>query len=159
MKKIFIILILLFSTKSIGQYKKVLNYNYNGEEIKYSRVDYSQYGVTGIYITAYEKNETNKLIEKSAINYLKSLKNMYHTLYFFIEIPSKYNFEEKQIIFNEIMIEIDKNENLKKIELFFNFDIDYSIKYQSEIFKHRFVTIKRIYTAIDSENIKFGLLH
>jgi hypothetical protein len=57
------------------------------------------------------------------------------------------------------MIEIDKNENLKKIELFFNFDIDYSIKYQSDIFKHRFVTIKRIYTAIDSENIKFGLLN
>jgi hypothetical protein len=159
MKKIFIVLILLFSTKSIGQYKKILNYNYNGEEIKYSRIDYSQYGVAGIYVTAYEKNETNKLIEKSAINYLKGFKNIYHTLYFFIEIPSKYNFEEKQIIFNEIMIEIDKNENLKKIELFFNFDIDYSIKYQSEIFKHRFVTIKRIYTAIDSENIKFGLLN
>ena len=48
MKKIFIVLILIFSTKSIGQYKKVLNNYYNGEEIKYSRVDYSQYGVTGI---------------------------------------------------------------------------------------------------------------
>jgi len=159
MKKIFIVLILLFSTKSIGQYKKVLNYNYNGEEIKYSRVDYSQYGVTGIFITAYEKNEKNKLIEKSALNYLKGLKNIYHTIYFFIEIPSKYNFEEKQIIFNEIMNEINKNEKLKKFELYFNFDIDYSNKYKIEMMFHHFVTIKRIFTDIDSENIKFGLLN
>lgn len=158
MKKIFIILILFFSTKIIGQYKKVLNYNYNGEEIKYSRVDYSQYGVTGIYVTAYEKNEKNKLIEKNAINYLKSIKNIYHTIYFFIEIPSKYNFEEKQIIFNEIMIEIDKNEKLKKVELFFNFDIDYSNKYQTEMLFHHLITIKRIFTDIDPDNIKFGLL-
>jgi hypothetical protein len=159
MKKIFIVLILLFSTKSIGQYKKVLNYNYNGEEIKYSRIDYSQYGVTGIYITAYEKNEKNKLIEKSALNYLRGLKNIYHTLYFFIEIPSKYNFEEKQIIFNEIMNEIDKNEKLKKTELYFNFDIDYSNKYKTEMMFHHYIIIKRIFTDIDSENIKFGLLN
>lgn len=159
MKKIFIILIILFSIKSMSQYKKLLSYYYNGEEIKYSRIDYSKYGVNGIYVTAYEKNQKNNLIEKSAQNYLQSIENIYHTLYFFIEIPSKYNFDEKQIIFNEIMIEIEKHEKLKNIELFFNFDIDYSFKYQSKIFKHHFAKINRIFTAIDSENIKFGLLN
>ena len=55
------------------------------------------------------------------------------------------------------MNEIDKNEKLKKIELYFNFDIDYSNKYKTEMMFHNYVIIKRIFTDIDSENIKFGL--
>lgn len=159
MKYIYLVLLIPISFTSVGQYRKIISYNYNGEEIKYSRIDYSQYGLTGIYVTAYEKNETNKLIEKSALNYLIGIKNIYHTLYFFIEIPEKYSFEEKQNIFNKIMNEIDKNEKIKKIELYFNFDIDYSNKYKTEMMFHNYVIIKRIFTDIDSENIKFGLLN
>ena len=60
MKYIYLVLLILISFTSVGQYRKIISYNYNGEEIKYSRIDYSQYGLTGIYVTAYEKNETNK---------------------------------------------------------------------------------------------------
>lgn len=158
MKKIFLAVILLFSLPGVGQYKKVEIYIYNGEEIKYSRIDYSQYGIGHVFVTMYEESEKNKLIEKNATTLLRNEKNLYHTLYFFIEIPVKYNFEEKEIIFNEIMKEILKKEKLKNSNLFFNFDIDYSEKYQKEMLENKLgFNVKRIFVDINSENIKNGL--
>ncbi|QZK90556.1 hypothetical protein K5V07_08645 [Flavobacterium sp. CHNK8] len=58
MKKIFIIILLFISYTNMGQEK--LHYQYNGEEIKYSRIDYSKYGIVHIFVNMYEESEENK---------------------------------------------------------------------------------------------------
>lgn len=42
----------------MGQEK--LHYQYNGEEIKYSRIDYSKYGIVHIFVNLYEESEENR---------------------------------------------------------------------------------------------------
>jgi hypothetical protein len=158
MKNLLLAFILLLSIKSIGQQKNVEIYKYNDDEIKYSRIDYSQYGISQIFITMYVENEKNKLIENTATSFLKEQSNLYHTLYFFIEIPNKYKFEEKEIIFKEILNDIEKKEDLKNFNVFLNFDIDYSSKYQNETLEAKSINkIKRINIDITNSNIKNSL--
>ncbi len=156
MKKIFIIILFFISYNNIGQEK--LHFEYNGEEIKYSRIDYSKYGVANIFVNMYEESEENKEIEKEATLFLANQKNLYHTLYFFIEVSRKYSIADKEKIFNEIMKEIENKENLKNFNLYLNFDVDYSDKYQREVIEHNFVNkVKRVFTNINSQNIIDGL--
>ncbi|WP_182650928.1 hypothetical protein [Flavobacterium sp. SOK18b] len=156
MKKIFIIILLFISYTNMGQEK--LHYQYNGEEIKYSRIDYSKYGIVHIFVNMYEESDENKKIEKEATLFLANQKNLYHTLYFFIEVSRKYSLADKEIIFNEIMKEIENKENLKNFNLYLNFDIDYSDKYQREVIEHKIINkVKRVFTNINSKNIINGL--
>jgi hypothetical protein len=142
-----------------GQQKRRCLYKYENELIEYSRIDYSKYGITQIFITMVEENATNNLVESNSINYLEEREiNIYHTLYFFVKIPEKYNIEEKEKIFNRIITEIQNNEFYTlETGFYLNFDIDYSEKYQSEILEDNKTKIVRIFTGINSRNCWKGL--
>lgn len=159
MKKIIIIVFIFMSIKNIGQHQQNIFYYHKDEVITYSRIDYTQYGIAHVYVSMYEQNEQNKYIKTEALNFLKEFSQLYHTLYFFIEIPSKYSFEEKENIFNEIMKEIEKKENIQKAYFYLNFDIDYSQKYQTEKIENNMENkVKRVSININQKNIKNGLL-
>ncbi len=134
------------------------NLLWNNELIEYSRIDYSKYGITQIFITMVEENAANKSVESNSINYLEREINLYHTLYFFVKIPIKYNIEEKEKIFIEIIKEI-QNKEFYDIHtgFYLNFDIDYSEKYQSEILDNNETKIVRILTGFNSNNFWKGL--
>ncbi len=56
------------------------------------------------------------------------------------------------------MKEIENKENLKNFNLYLNFDIDYSDKYQREVIEHKIINkVKRVFTNINSKNIINGL--
>ncbi len=158
MTKTLLFFILLSSFKSFSQQRTVYKYWFNSEEIEYSKIDYSQFGIMHFYVTAFESNESNKCIEINATNFLKKFDNLYHTFYFFIAIPAKFNFEQKEAVFNQIMKEIENREKEKVFNLNLNFDIDYSNKYQSEKIENNLINqVNRIFTGITPKNIKNGL--
>ncbi|WP_442264571.1 hypothetical protein ACSIGC_09400 [Tenacibaculum sp. ZS6-P6] len=148
--KILLINLLFFLTFiSFAQKKEVKSFMFNDAKIQYTRIDYSKYGVSQFYVTMYNINPKNNLIEKNSINCLKREENLYHTLYFFLKIPSGFkNEHQKTKLFSKFITHLEKEEKVKEFNLYLNFDINYSIPYQ---LKNN--NIKRIITDINSENI------
>lgn len=160
MKKILFLISLFTSLSCFSQAEKTDLFVVSNDTIQYTRLDYSQYGVSGIYISMYEETPSTKLILPNAVKYLKNISNLYHTLYFFISLPEKkFTKEQKEIIFAAFAKHIVSKENLPEAELFLNFDEDYSYNYQEEALagKESNTRIKRIYTGIKATTIHKGL--
>jgi len=131
MKTILTIILFLLTLSSFSQKKYIKTFLFNDIEVKYTRVDYSKYGIAQFFVTMYNKNTENNEIEKRSISCLKSRSNIYHTLYFFLEIPSEINNEyQKTELFTEFMKHLKDEEKIKKFNLYLNFDNNYSIPYQ-----------------------------
>lgn len=131
MKTILTIILFLLTLSSFSQKKYIKTFLFNDIEVKYTRVDYSKYGIAQFFVTMYNRNTENNEIEKRSISCLKSRSNIYHTLYFFLEIPSEINNEyQKTELFTEFMKHLKDEEKIKKFNLYLNFDNNYSIPYQ-----------------------------
>lgn len=153
MKKIFLVIILI-AAQSIAQKRTVDIFNFNEEEIKYSRIDCSKYGIAQIYVSMYTADDNTDMIDINATKFLKDKDTYYHTFYFFIEIPKKYSFAEKQVMFSEFIKHLENKENLKKYDLYINFDEDYSDKYQRDKLENKLENnVKRILLGLNFTNI------
>ncbi|WP_417443857.1 hypothetical protein [Joostella sp.] len=148
--KILLINIFFFATlTSYTQKKEVKNFMFNDTKIEYTRVDYSKYGIGQFFITMYARSPENNLIEKQSINCLTNKNRLYHTLYFFLSIPTDIKNENiKNELFSKFVTHLKKEENLDTFNLYLNFDYDYSISYQKSE-----KNVKRVTTKIRSKEI------
>lgn len=142
-------LLFMLTHSSFSQEKKVKSFMFDDTKIEYSRIDYSKYGVTQFFITMYNKSPDNNLIVKKSSNCLRNKERLYHTLYFFLEIPGSLENElEKTNLFSEFVSYLKLEEKLESFDLYLNFDINYSIQYQlSEN------NVKRVTTNISKDKI------
>ena len=124
------------------------------DTLNYTRIDYSQYGTAQIYITMYEETESTKDLVPTASLYLRGIPRLYHTLYFFIPLEKAYSNEYKEKLFAAFAKFIVAKENLRNINLYLNFDQDYSetyLKLQSQ--SKDLPPVKKIETKIRTKKI------
>ena len=153
MKKIICALILTFSYSCFSQ-KSEQRFIFEKDTLNYIRFDYSKYGLAYVHISVYEDNKENKMTPVYAESCLKRKENIYHTLYFFLELPKGKSQEEKEVIFSNFLKHITIKEDMLKDYIFLNFDNDYSKKYQTEIGSDgRSNVIKQILTQTTAEII------
>lgn len=159
MRKVLLSIIILLSIECNGQIELKRNIIFENEKIEYSRIDYSGYGLAQIFVIMYEDNYDNRLLKINATNKLNEESNLYHTLYFFIKVPSKYSKTQKETIFYEILNQIETEEELNDNHtIYLNFDSDYSGQYQAAVLNNnKKNNIRRIFTEINSKNIENGL--
>ncbi|WP_299677069.1 hypothetical protein [uncultured Tenacibaculum sp.] len=149
MKALLINLLLFLTFNSFAQRKELKSFMFNDAKIEYTRIDYSKYGTSQFFVTMYNNSPKNNLIDKNAINCLKREKNLYHTLYFFLKIPSGFkNEHQKTKLFSKFITHLDKEEKVEKFNLYLNFDVNYSIPHQLKRYN-----VKRIITEISPKNI------
>jgi hypothetical protein len=149
MKTLLTSLFVFTTLISFSQKKEVKSFMSNDTKIEYSRIDYSKYGIAQFFITMYNESSENDLIEKKSISCLRSKERLYHTLYFFLEIPTSLTDEkQKTELFTQFVEHLKKDENMDSFNLYLNFDINYSIPYQ--LSKDN---VKRVTTNITSNKI------
>lgn len=149
MKSLFLVLFSFIATLTYSQKKEVLTFKFDDINIEYTRLDYSNYGITQYFITMHEDNTYLNAIEKKSINCLKKRVRLYHTLYFFLKIPPiiKSTTERKRL-FSQFIKHLELQEKQNNVNLYLNFDLDYSGDYISE---HD--NVKRIITGIYPKKI------
>jgi hypothetical protein len=131
MKQNLIIFFTLISISCFSQKNTKESFLFNNQKIEYTRIDYSKYGITQMFITMYEKNAENHAMITNSVDCLESTKNLYHTLYFFLEIPSDLKGEKlKSELFSKFVSHLNNTEKVDQNDLYLNFDFDYSIPYR-----------------------------
>ena len=149
MRILIICLFIFTNTICFSQKKEVKDFMFGDTQINYSKIDYSKYGVGLIFITIYNKRPQNEVIEKKSIRCLRNKKRLYHTQYFFLEIPNSItNKKQKTDLFANFLEHLKQNENIDKYKLYLNFDIDYSSPNQLSEYD-----VKRIISNITPNNI------
>lgn len=105
-------------------------------------------------ITMYSNDSFYNSIEQSAYNCLLKEDIIYHTLYFFIRVPSSIKDPDlKSMLFSEFVNHIKEGENLEKVNLYLNFDQDYSNQYQIEKESMNANDVKRVTNNITVKRI------
>ncbi|RWW98915.1 hypothetical protein [Flavobacterium cerinum] len=130
MKNIFILLLASLSFSSYAQKQLIEKFVVANDTISYTSIDYSKYGLGVSYITMYEQSEDNKIIPDKAAKCLKRIKNLYHTFYYFIEVPKNYTQIMKEKIFAAFIEHVKIKDKLTRANLYLNFDKNYSQYYQ-----------------------------
>jgi len=153
MKKLATLLLIIVFSNSFAQKREIDTFIYGNDSIQYSRLDYSYYGLGQIFITSYQKSSSSHLVEKNAINHLNKLSRLYHTYYYFIEIPESLDSkEEKEKFFSSFMQFIFRGQKIKKVDVYLNFDQDYSRDYLLN-YKPEFVSVKRVSLGVNYKTI------
>ncbi len=134
MKNYLIVLFFIISSNTFSQDLSRSKFIFLENQIDYSRLDYSKYGVSRVYIAMYMDTPENNLIDVNAISCLSTVNNLYHTLYYFVKIPKTLKQEEKEKLFTAFVKLIKGKERykIKKALLVLNFDGDYTNDYAVE---------------------------
>ncbi len=152
MRKIIIYAALITTAFSFAQKRETKSFTFQESKIEYDRIDYSKYTVASFFITMYNDVEENEKMMKKAIRCLKRKSNLYHTLYYFIKIPKGIEtLDNKNELFSAFVNHLKEAEELKKINLYVNFDSDYSLDYKSN--HQTDYKIKRVTTDIKPKEI------
>ena len=147
MKKIYLLTLLVY-TSIFSQVKEIKSFDFKGKNIEYTIIDYSKYSVAQLFITIYNDTAENASVEENAINCLSDKKNLYHTFYYFLKIPTGITDEtEKTELYAGFLNHLSMEQDMQKHNLFLNFDADYTITHPMTD------NIKRIITAINSNTI------
>lgn len=155
----FLYLLLLYSSYSYCQKVTTSQFIYENDTLMYKRIDYSKNGLGAMYISMYEDTEFNSLVPGNAAECLEEVQNLYHTFYYFLPVPKKYTKQQREKIFSELVAHLKKTENTSKLNLFLNFDKNYSALYlsENEVPKDE-SSVKRILIDLDPYNICKGLI-
>ncbi|OUR90786.1 hypothetical protein A9Q87_12600 [Flavobacteriales bacterium 34_180_T64] len=154
MKSRLLILFLSISIYSFGQKRDLKSFTFQDQTIEYSRIDYSNYGIAQFFITMYSDDTKFNLVEQSAYNCLRRKDRIYHTLYFFIKVPSSIGDSEvKNKLFSEFVKHLKEEEKKTKIDLYLNFDEDYSAVYQTKQKSEKKNDVKRVNINISVKTI------
>jgi hypothetical protein len=152
MKKLILHIALIITTLSFSQQIDTKIFKFEESNIQYDRIDYSKHGVGLFFITMYEDVEENEKMMKKSIDCLSKKQNLYHTLYYFLKIPKEVTtLKEKNKLFSTFISHLKKVEKLKKVDLYLNFNDDYSKDYKSE--KNIDYKIGRVNTNIKAKKI------
>ena len=133
MKKNLLLFALFYSFFCFSQNETTQTFKSNNETFTYKELDYSKYGVVQFFVYFYESNEQNANIYKNAIGCLNKEYNIYHTFYYFVEIPKGHTELEKENIFADFMNQITMKRNFDSDNIYINFDINYSRKYLEDL--------------------------
>lgn len=132
MKPLLIITFLLNMFASNAQKTVDKTFRFDDINVEYTRLDYSKYGTTQFIIMMFDTNLEQNLIKEKSINCLRKKQRLYHTLYFFLKIPSVIkSVEQKNELFSKFMEHLVLEEKLEGVKLYFNFNIDYSVSYRA----------------------------
>ena len=155
MKTLIISLFFTISTTvSFAQRKQTRSFNFQNNEVEYTRIDYSKYGIVQFFVTMYEDEPENKLIERNSIGCLRHQENIYHSLYFFVKIPNTIKEpKQKSELFSQFIKHIKQKEEMEKFNLYLNFDINYSIPYQLAEKNNKSISVERVTTNITPKKI------
>ena len=155
MKKSLLLFALFYSVVCFSQKNETTHtFKSNNETFAYKEVDYSKYGVAQIFVYFYESSEKNAKTQQNATSCLRKEFNIYHTFYYFIELPKGRTQEQKETIFADFMKLITVKHNFKMTDLYLNFDVDYAKKYSEEIQDDgRNNTIKRVVINLTSDAV------
>ena len=99
----------------------------------------------------FRSNQKNENFENNIKNFLDAQRNLYHTLYYIVKVPKIYSLEDKQVIFDKIVSQIEIDEDLNGKDFYFNFDVDYSLAYKINQNTSRKNNIVRIFEKIESK--------
>lgn len=160
MIKISLAIFFLFvSMTCLSQERTVESFTFEDTNIEYTRIDYSEYGISHFFITMYDAKSGLGSIVDVAEKCLNKKSRIYHTLYFFLEIPEEIkNQEMKEKLFSEFVKHLSVVEKLNEFNLYLNFDFDYSNLYQEEVLVNKNLNeVDRIYLAISGNYICRGL--
>ncbi|OUS00035.1 hypothetical protein A9Q86_11365 [Flavobacteriales bacterium 33_180_T64] len=150
MKSIILFVLFSFNFYCFSQNRELKKFSFQNNEITYSRIDYSKYKIAQFFISMYSEDDKYDSIEQNAYTCLLNKERLYHTLYFFIRVPKEIiDPKVKNEFFTEFISHLKKEEKMVDINLYLNFDTDYSTSYRKEQIK----TIKRIKTDVTSQNI------
>lgn len=130
MKTIFSCFLMIVSFQCFAQKQLSEKFVVANDTISYTSIDYSKYGLGLAYITMYEQNEDNKTIPNKAAKCLKRIKNLYHTFYYFIEVPKNYPRIMREKVFAAFIEHVKIKDKLTRADLHLNFDKNYSQYYQ-----------------------------
>ena len=152
MKTRYLLLFLSFSMVSFSQTRDLKSFDFQNHTIDYTRIDYSKFGVAQFYITMYSSDTVYNSIEQTAYNCLLNKDRLYHTLYFFIRVPSSITDPKlKNKLFSEFVNHLKEEEKSDNINLYLNFDQNYSIQYRKEHMNAN--DIKRVVNNITLKSI------
>lgn len=130
----FFITCLLITSYTFSQNQVVKSFAFNASKIDYARIDYSNYGVSQFYIIMYNDIPENKKVVKNAAGCLQSFERLYHTLYFFIPIPTDISEQRlKNELLASFIAHLQTVESLEKADLYLILDDDSSIKFKQTI--------------------------
>jgi len=145
---------IIITTISFAQRKQTRSFNFQNNEIEYTRVDYSKYGVVQFFITMYEDQPEIKLIEQKSIGCLRHKGHIYHSLYFFVKIPKTIKVpKQKSELFSQFIKHLKQKEEMEKFNLYLNFDINYSIPYQLAEKDNKLISVERVTTNITPKKV------
>lgn len=154
MKKILLLLALLYSCFCFSQKETTQTFESNNEIFTYKQIDYSKYGVMHLFVYFYESSEKNAKTQIKATNCLNKEHSLYHTFYYLIEVPKGKTQEDKEIIFADFMKLITIKNDFKLTDVYLNFDIDYAQKYSQDTQNDgRNNTIKRVVINLTSDAV------
>lgn len=154
MKKNLLLFALFFSSFCFSQKETSQTFKSNNETFAYKEIDYSKYGVSQIFVYFYENSKQNTKTPQNAISCLKKEYNLYHTFYYFVEIPKGKTQEEKEIIFADFMKIVTIKNDFKLTDVYLNFDVDYAQKYSDDAQNDsRNNTIKRVVINLTSDAV------
>lgn len=117
-----------------SQKKSSGTFIFEKDTLAYNRLDYSKFGLAHVFISMYGNEVQNSQIEPNAADCLKKNNNLYHTVYYFIAVPGNITDNRREEIFAGFVTYIEQKENIQKsVNLFLNFDRDYSGHYQKKL--------------------------
>jgi hypothetical protein len=159
MKSLHLTLLLLVSCCGFAQKITVHNFIFEKDTLTYKSIDYSKGGLGVMYINMYESNIFNDQIPKAAADCLADINNLYHTFYYFVGLPPAYTREQREKALAAFIAHIKNAEGTTEVNMFFNFDKDYSKYYQSLLLPDTDKSaVKRILIDATPYNICKGLL-
>ena len=154
MKKSLLLSALFFSIFCFSQKETTLTFKSNNETFAYKEIDYSKYGVNQIFVSFYENNQENSKIYTTAVRFLARESNLYHTFYYFVEVPKGRTQEEKEIIFADFMSLIVVKNDFKSDDVYLNFDTECAKKYAENAQEDgRNNVIKRVANNLTSKTV------
>ena len=152
MKNLIILIAFLSTISTFAQKQQIKTFVFQNKEIEYKRIDYSKYGVGLFFITMYEKSDLNKNILRKSVECLNNKNRLYHTLYYFVEIPAEINdLKLKNKLFSEFLKHLKITEKIEKAELYLNMQSDYSSEFK--LSKNENYNIMRLTTGIEPRKI------
>lgn len=97
-----------FSQKKIKGEFEVLN-----KSFKYTKLDYSNYGLVHTYVIVVDDNIEGNKIERRIIGRLRSTKHLYHTYYYILKFPPSFkNHIGRETVLYEFLKNLKPCENL-----------------------------------------------
>lgn len=142
---------MLITSNLLAQKHDTENFKFQDYDIEYNRIDYSDYGINSFVITMFEDVKDNNNVLNESIDCLSKISNLYHTLYYFLEIPKEINSsEEKNKLFSKFIVHLKNTEKIDMVKLDLNFDSDYYLDYRTNYVSGYYVGSLK--TKIDSKN-------